>query len=688
MNEGQLLNLNLAKALACQFTKCSDTIGPSGALGDTGATGPIGSTGPTGPTGLIGATGLQGPAGDPGGATGPTGPTGSLGPTGPTGSTGSTGPTGPAGTAGATGVTGATGATGPIAATGPTGPTGVAGTTGATGLTGATGPVSSGSNVYGTYSSAKDQLAGGTGLANTEAIVTYDTEEGANGIYHETPDGNGNWSRIYVPKTGVYEAWYSIQTNLTQGAGCLTTIWVKLNGQNLDRTSTDLTITSSNELSLPFVSYILTLNAGDYIEFAFSATDDRMFLEAQSTRLGPSRPAVPSVIVGIKQIATDIGVTGPTGATGPQGLQGASGATGLTGATGPSGTAGTSGGLTFYFDLTSTTNKPVPAVTGQLLLTPVLTAGTSTSQQTSATPVKVASFLTPTAVIIDPVVPGGIWNTNLYANIDSAGQVSMYFKIYVTDATNSAQTLLVDGTSSSITVNNTTIQDYPSDLFVPTSTFPYANPRILIEVWAVKLSGGGNPTLTIYTRDTTISNVKTSFSVLAPTGPQGATGATGPSGIIGSTGPTGPTGPSGATGPIGATGPSIDSRSWDTYTPTWEASVSNPSIGNGSITGRYKLLGKTMFVNIHFVMGTTTTFGSGNWRIGLPSFAFNSSAVILPTTFLDNSVSWYQGVSFTEYDGNAGYVVALYNSSPVGPSVPFTWGNLDAMTISGSYEIA
>ena len=56
---------------------------------------------------------------------------------------------------------------------------------------------------------------------------------------------------------------------------------------------------------------------------------------------------------------------------------------------------------------------------------------------------------------------------------------------------------------------------------------------------------------------------------------------------------------------------------WTSYTPTWTAS-SNPSIGNGTITGRYIQVGKMVHVWIRVVGGSSTTFGSGTYAWSMP----------------------------------------------------------------------
>ena len=121
-------------------------------------------------------------------------------------------------------------------------------------------------------------------------------------------------------------------------------------------------------------------------------------------------------------------------------------------------------------------------------------------------------------------------------------------------------------------------------------------------------------------------------SAVGPTGPTGpagldstAIGATGPTGGVGPTGPTGPEGAaSNVIGPTGATGPtgSFAITPWTIYTPVLTASTTNPTIGNGSITGRYVNIGATIIGEIRIIAGTVGfNRGSGAYSVSLPTAA-------------------------------------------------------------------
>jgi hypothetical protein len=144
-----------------------------------------------------------------------------------------------------------------------------------------------------------------------------------------------------------------------------------------------------------------------------------------------------------------------------------------------------------------------------------------------------------------------------------------------------------------------------------------------------------SPTLNqIYTNGTQTYKWNGSSWRLVRTSAVGPTGPTGPAGLdstaIGATGPTGPTGPavtgptgapSTVTGPTGATGAtgSFAFEAWQSYTPTLFGSIVNPTIGNGSVSGRYVTLGRTVVGEIRIIAGTTGfNRGSGTYSVSLP----------------------------------------------------------------------
>jgi hypothetical protein len=131
---------------------------------------------------------------------------------------------------------------------------------------------------------------------------------------------------------------------------------------------------------------------------------------------------------------------------------------------------------------------------------------------------------------------------------------------------------------------------------------------------------------------------------------------------------------------------------WIPYTPSWTAASVNPSIGNGSLEGWYKIVGKTCFVRGNIVIGSTTTFGSGEWYVSMPFTASHADAILMTANLLDNGTAWYNAVlngaragfnykAPIQYQGGAGTAL------DVNATQPYTWANSDRFLWNGSYEI-
>jgi len=129
---------------------------------------------------------------------------------------------------------------------------------------------------------------------------------------------------------------------------------------------------------------------------------------------------------------------------------------------------------------------------------------------------------------------------------------------------------------------------------------------------------------------------------------------------------------------------------WQSYTPTWTAATTNPSIGNGTLSGKYVQIGKTIICNIYLAPGSTTTFGSGNWSFSLPKTI--ASSVV---GFVGNWVAGDVGTNtFSgQIIGNGGsnkidLFVRDGISINLSSTLPHTWAGGDVLYISITYEIA
>lgn len=81
---------------------------------------------------------------------------------------------------------------------------------------------------------------------------------------------------------------------------------------------------------------------------------------------------------------------------------------------------------------------------------------------------------------------------------------------------------------------------------------------------------------------------------------------------------------------------------WTSYTPAWTAVTTNPVLGNGTLTGAYMKVGRTCTVMITLTMGSTTTYGSGFWRISLPFQAAATSPGALTWAYATSAANNFQ----------------------------------------------
>ena len=157
--------------------------------------------------------------------------------------------------------------------------------------------------------------------------------------------------------------------------------------------------------------------------------------------------------------------------------------------------------------------------------------------------------------------------------------------------------------------------------------------------------------------------------------------------------------------PLRTTGTLITASNWNTdladnlqwlydftsinpYVPVLTASGAVPSLGNGSLAGRYARIGtKLVSFSMGFTAGSTTNFGSGQLQFTLPLAAADTSGVFA-ASFANAGVQNYVGSGFVigpltsfaiTFTGDTGAGVTATN--------PFTWGVNDTLRASCEYFI-
>lgn len=134
---------------------------------------------------------------------------------------------------------------------------------------------------------------------------------------------------------------------------------------------------------------------------------------------------------------------------------------------------------------------------------------------------------------------------------------------------------------------------------------------------------------------------------------------------------------------------------WTDYTPSWSTSGTQPSIGNGTITGRWARVGNLAYVRISLKWGSTTSGGTNAWNFGLPSgldgtydSTFNPWPVWTGTVMMrDVSTSSYH-VGFVGLNASGGTTLGLTTSGAfINATSPMTWASTDVLSLCVAYEI-
>jgi hypothetical protein len=132
---------------------------------------------------------------------------------------------------------------------------------------------------------------------NTAYSVSASTVSENNGIVVN------NGCQFQVQSGGTYNLQFSLQLKKLQGGTAEDiNIWLSKNGTNVDWSNTNLTLANNNQLMVAAWNFVISLNAGDYLELKMSVTDTHIILYGEPTQVSPTRPGIPSSIITITQI--------------------------------------------------------------------------------------------------------------------------------------------------------------------------------------------------------------------------------------------------------------------------------------------------------------------------------------------------------------------------------------------------
>lgn len=132
---------------------------------------------------------------------------------------------------------------------------------------------------------------------------------------------------------------------------------------------------------------------------------------------------------------------------------------------------------------------------------------------------------------------------------------------------------------------------------------------------------------------------------------------------------------------------------WSSYTPVWtKQSGTAPSLGNGTLEGRFKQIGKIVFWELRFVWGSTTNAnGTELWLFSLPVNANQfGNAVGGHFGVSDASGNWFTGTVLISTGGNTLRlrVDGIGSGQSLTSTIPMAWAASDEVTMQGFYEAA
>ena len=146
----------------------------------------------------------------------------------------------------------------------------------------------------GSFYSTADQANAGATATNK---MTYNVTDISNGVSIVSN------SRITIANAGVYNIAFSAQLEKTDAGDDAVQIWLQKGGVNVANSATEVTIVGNNGKFVAAWNFFVQAAAGDYYELCWHSTDTAVSLQAQAAMSNPSRPAIPSVILTVNQVA-------------------------------------------------------------------------------------------------------------------------------------------------------------------------------------------------------------------------------------------------------------------------------------------------------------------------------------------------------------------------------------------------
>jgi len=135
----------------------------------------------------------------------------------------------------------------------------------------------------------------------------------------------------------------------------------------------------------------------------------------------------------------------------------------------------------------------------------------------------------------------------------------------------------------------------------------------------------------------------------------------------------------------------VPTSDYMSFTPTWKDTVSDPTVGNGSLQGFYRRDGDSIDLRIFLEIGSTTNLGSGTeWSFGIPAglaFDFSKSPEFAGFEYLSGDGWIFSNTLANRQVTSVGYksgsnnevVIFTTGASTIDGSNPFSWTTGDRL---------
>lgn len=153
------------------------------------------------------------------------------------------------------------------------------------------------------------------------------------------------------------------------------------------------------------------------------------------------------------------------------------------------------------------------------------------------------------------------------------------------------------------------------------------------------------------------------------------------------------TDPAGASATVAARLTAMTLGAWTDYPPTWGSTGTAPTLGNGTLAGRYKALDpKTYDISIVLTWGSTSTGGTGQWSFTLPGGVTSAARIqVMPAIIHDSGTAYFSATAWVAASDTKILHVVVADATGTRRAentVPITYATGDQIIMNGIIEVA